>query len=289
MSALEMIAKRVEEKPIPSQVAFELLKIIDDEDHSMRQVIQLVENDASLTTEVLKVANTATYRRGEPISTINRAVMLLGEMMVVGVSICASSSIVFHSALEGYDSERGEMWDHSLRSAIAARELSKYAKRKISPGLAFTAGLLHDIGKSVLSEFLVGSSEKLTQQCESGEVADYLEAERTLVGTDHAQIGYALAKQWSLPDVLAAAIRDHHVPAKADENHRALVYTVHLSDLVSMLGGAGTGSDALAYSMDDNYQDYISISRDELPLLLLNVQEEFLKIKKFFTQPAKVA
>ena len=106
-------------------VAFEILKTIEDENHSLKDVIRLVENDASLTSEVLKMANSAAYYRGQPVTTVNGAVLLMGEMMVVGVAICVSTSIVFQRPLDGYESPEGEMWDHSLRSAIACRELAR--------------------------------------------------------------------------------------------------------------------------------------------------------------------
>lgn len=282
MNVLEAIADRVEQEPIPSRVAFDILRIIEDENHSLKEVIQLTTNDAALTTEVLKLANTATYRRGEPVSTVNRAILLLGEMMVVGVAICASSSIVFNCPLNGYESADGEMWDHSLRTAVAAREVSRFAKKRISSGLAFTAGLLHDIGKTVISEFLEGRTSELVNACEEGTVADYLEAERKAVGTDHAEVGYKLACKWSLPDSLSVAIRDHHVPARAEEEYKSLVYTVHLADLIAMIGGAGTGVDSLAYSLDDHYEDWIQITKDDFALLLMNVEDEFISIKNLF-------
>lgn len=280
MSVLESIAKRVEEKPIPSMIAFQLLKVIEDENHSLKDVVRLVETDASLTTEVLKVANSATYYRGQPVTTINRAVLLLGEMMVVGVAICASSSIVFHSPLDGYDSPKGEMWEHSLRTAIAAREISKYARKNVSPGLAFTAGLLHDIGKSIISEFLVGSTEEMTLACEEGQVNDFLEAEQKLLGTDHAKVGYELAQQWGLPQPLSLAIRYHHTPDAVEDKLKFLVYTVHLAEIVAMMGGNGTGSDSLAYRVDDGYENYIKLDKAEMAVLLLKVQEDFVSIKE---------
>lgn len=275
----ETIARRVSEKPIPSQVAFKLLKVIEDENHSLKEVVHIVENDASLTTEVLKVANSAAYYRGQDVTTVNRAALLMGEMMVVGVAICASSSILYHSPLEGYESKAGEMWDHSLRSAVAARELSRFSKSKVPPGLAFTAGLLHDIGKSILSEFLRGSAHQMTKLCETGEASDYLAAERAMIGTDHATVGFALARHWGLPESLCVAIRDHHYPMYAKEEFRDLVYAVHLGDLISMMGGAGTGSDSLAYKVDEGYKDYISIDRNRMPMILLKVQEDFVVLK----------
>lgn len=283
MNVLECIARRVEEKPLPSRIAFELLHIIEDENHSLKQIIALVENDAALTTEVLKLANTAAYRRGEPASTLSRAMLLMGEMMVVGVAICASSSIIFNCPLNGYDSSADEMFDHSLRSAIAAREVARFARKKINPGLAFTAGLLHDIGKTVISEFLEGRTMELTKACEEGEVADYLQAEKSVLGTDHADVGFMLARQWHLPDTLAFAIRDHHQPASTEEAYRTLVYTIHLADLISMMGGAGTGADSLAYTLDERYEEYLEVGKDDFAILLMKVQEDFVSIKQSFS------
>ena len=280
MSIIEQITQRIKEQPLPSLVAFEILKTIEDEDHSMKAVVRLVESDASLTSEVLKMANSAAYYRGQPVTTVSRAVLLMGEMMVVGVAICVSTSIVYKKPLDGYESPEGEMWDHSLRSAIACRELAKFTKGKVNPGLAFTAGLLHDIGKSVISEFLVGSTEEMADLCTGKEAADYIEAERRAVGTDHCEVGYLLAQRWGLPEMLCLAIRDHHHPAQTEKGYKALVYTVHLGDIISMLGGGGTGSDSLAYTIDNEYEKYLNIQQDELSGILLKVGEDFAELKE---------
>jgi putative nucleotidyltransferase with HDIG domain len=280
MSVVEAIAKRIEEKPMPSLVAFQLLKVIENEDYSLKEVVKIVETDASLTTEVLKVANSAAFYRGTPTTTVNRAVLVLGGMMVVGIAITASTAIIFQSPLEGYDSAAGEMWDHSLRCAVAARELSRFAQKPMPAGLAFTAGLLHDIGKNIISEFLNGQTEEMTNSCEAGTVGDYLEAEREKVGTDHTQVGYALAKHWKLPEVLRIAIKGHHYPSQVEDEHQPLVYAVHLGDLIAMMGGSGTGSDSLAYRIDEGYENHFNVDPQKLQEILLTVEEDFLSLKE---------
>ena len=280
MSIVEDIAKRIEEKPMPSLVAFQLLRIVEDENHSLKDVVRIVEADASLTTEVLKVANSAIFYRGQPVTTINRAVLLLGGMMVVGVAITASTAIIFQSPLEGYVSQAGEMWDHSLRSAIAARELTRFATKSLPAGLAFTSGLLHDIGKSIMSEFLKGEAENMTHSCDTGKVDDYLQAEREKVGTDHAEVGYLLAKHWGLPDPLCAAIRHHHHPAQTQDQLKQLVYAVHLGDIISMMGGAGTVSDAFAYRVDTAYEEHFRVDDRGMEELMLKIEEDFNSLKE---------
>ena len=280
MSVAEEITRRIKEHALPSMVAFEILKTIEDEDHSMKDVVRLVENDASLTAEVLKMANSAAYFRGQPVTTVGRSVLLMGEMMVVGVAICVSTSTIYQKPLDGYESPEGEMWDHSLRSAIACRELAKFTKGKVNSGLAFTAGLLHDIGKSVISEFLVGSTKEMTELCSREEAEDHIEAERRAVGTDHCEVGYLMAQRWGLPEMLCLALRDHHHPANTEDQYKSLVYTVHLGDIISMLGGAGTGSDTLAYTVDNEYEKYLNIQENELSLILLKVEEDFAELKE---------
>jgi len=280
MSLVETIAKRIEEKPMPSLVAFQLLKIVENEDYSLKEVVKIVEADASLTTEVLKIANSAAFFRGTPVTTVNRAVLVLGGMMVVGIAITASTAIIFQNPLEGYKSEAGEMWDHSLRCAVAARELTKSAKTSLPGGLAFTAGLLHDIGKSIISEFLVGETEKMTDSCQAGTASDYIEAERERIGTDHTEVGFSLAQHWGLPAMLCAAIKDHHNPKNSEEQFRPLVYAVHLADLISMMGGSGTGSDAMAYRIDTGYEDYFKVNNNSLQEVLITVEDDFTALKE---------
>lgn len=280
MSMVEKISQRIKEQPLPSLVAFEILKTIENPDHSLKDVVRLVETDASLTSEILKMANSAAYYRGQPVTTVNRSVLLMGEMMVVGIAICVSTSIVFQKPLDGYESEAGEMWEHSLRAAIASRELAKLTNSKVNFGLAFTAGLLHDIGKSVISEFLEGNAREMTDLCESREAEDYLEAERRACGTDHSEVGYLLANHWGLPEALCLGIRDHHNPRNTVEQHKTLVYLVHLGDIISMLGGCGTGSDTLAYTIDDDYEKYVPIKKKQMDSLLLSVEEHFVDLKK---------
>ena len=152
----------------------------------------------------------------------------------------------------------------------------------ISPELAFTAGLLHDIGKSLISDYLQGSVTDAIEMITTEEGLDYLDAEEKLVGFDHTRAGYELAKAWQLPDELAEVIRYHHEPAKAKEEYRALVYAVHLGDNIAMMGGFGTGSDSMRYKLDQQYTDYIKIGPKTLATIMLNVDIEFEKLESSF-------
>ncbi|MEE9553449.1 MAG: HDOD domain-containing protein [candidate division Zixibacteria bacterium] len=277
----DSIARRIKEMPMLSAVASRLLELTGDQDHSINDVGRIVESDAFLTSRVLRVANSAAFSPIDPIQTVNKAVSYLGEKMLIGIAIGSGSAKVFKTPLDGYESKAGELWDHSLRTAIASRELAEFAAKNLSPNIAFTAGLLHDIGKSVISEFLEGNTKDLTSLCDKGVAEDFLAAERSMAGTDHCEVGFQLGNHWRLPATLCAAIKYHHHPWKSEEEYKPLVYAVHLGDIVAMLGGVGTGADSFAYRIDINYDNYIKVGKEDLSYLLLKVEEEFSKTRNF--------
>ena len=279
ITPLEAITKQVASVPVLPQVVSRLLAIIGGHDHSLHDMVKIVETDASLAARVLRVANSAAFFRGQTVDTLSKAILNLGEKLVAGIAIGSCTTKLFNHPLDGYESEAGDLWDHSLRTAIAARETASFASKKISTDLAFTAGLLHDIGKAIISEFLNGYTEEITNQCDIGQVEDFVAAEKGLVGTDHAEVGFALARHWNLPDPICTSIKNHHYPKRADEENQELVYVVHIGDILAMLGGTGTGADTLAYKMDEGYERYFKLEKDDVLQLLLFVEEEFSRTK----------
>jgi putative nucleotidyltransferase with HDIG domain len=275
LSPVELITEQINDLPLLPNVVHHLLMLMGKENRSVQEVVNLVETDVILTSKVLKVANSAAFSRGQVITSLHRAIVHLGEKMVVGIALGSCSPRIFSQPLEGYESAVGELWDHSLRTAIATREIIRYILHPVSADLAFTAGLLHDVGKAVLSEFLKGNGEYMASCCDSGEVENFLTIERRLSGTDHAEVGCAIARHWNLPEPLCSVIRDHHHPALAPQMDRELVYAVHVADLAAMLGGTGTGIDTLAYKLDSSFDQHLKLEQKELDQLLLAVEEEY--------------
>ena len=202
-----------------------------------------------------------------------------GKNVIVGIAISQSLSGIYDKPLEGYESQKGEFWEHSLRTALASREIAKFSRGGLYANVAYTAGLLHDIGKSILSKFIDGSAKQMLSSIETGAVEDFLGAERELLGTDHCETGAELAKLWGLPESLREAIQYHHRPQSADEAHKPLVYAVHLGDIIAMMSGLGTGADTMNYQLDSTYPEYVNMSEDNLTELWFTVEQEFAKTK----------
>ena len=283
----EKLLEIVKSVPMLSVSASRLLQVAAQKEHDLGDIINLVKTDANLTAHVLKTVNSAAFSLINKVTSIDRAVSYLGERVIVGIAIGDCAGKLFNKDLDGYESSGGSLWKHDLRTAIAAREVAVESGSDISPELAFTAGLLHDIGKSLISDYLKGTVPEAVAMISAEDSQDYLAAEEQLIGFDHTVAGYELARAWKLPDELAECIRYHHEPQKAAEEFRPLVYAVHLGDNIAMLGGYGTGSDSMRYRLDSEYRNYIKISPNTLSKIMLAVDLEFEKLEGSLNGPGE--
>ncbi len=281
----EIIAdlKRVPELPVSVS---RLLAVINDERHGLHDIVTIVRHDAVLTARVLKVANSAAYALPVPVTTIDRAVPVLGESMIIGITLAESVAALHHRKLDGYAAETGSLWRHDLLTAVAARRLARFAHKAVEADLAFTCGLLHDLGKAVLSAHLAGVVTEVLARLEREDETSYLDAEAGLLGTTHAEVGLALARRWRLPAPLDVVMAHHHRPHKAPREWRTLTYIVHLADMAAMMLGMGTGSDTLRYRLAPDYERYVGVNAEDLADLLVNVKEEFDALEKAFLDGA---
>ena len=257
--------------PPLSESVSALLPVMNKDSHTVRDVVEVLERDPILAVRVLKVANSAAYARRIPAETVMAAASYLGDVTILALAFRLSNAKTYESSLDGYQAVRGMLWEHSLKTAIAARMLASKAKTQLSPGIAYTAGLLHDIGKVVLSAFLKGTPEM---------TGDFLALERATTKTDHAEVGAILAQRWKLPASIHEAIAWHHEPSKAAEMQKPLVYAVHLADMAAMISGAGTGVDSLAYRLDQSYVQYFDVTRKEMFKVINQMDLEFEKMQE---------
>lgn len=282
-SISEKIIAQVKVVPPLSRTAMDIIALLDNPNHTLDDVVGVVSSDPMLVGQLLKIANCAAFARRNPVDSIGGAVSYLGDKMVVGIALGASASRIYDEPLKGYEAGKGALWLHCLRTAIASREIAKHSAGRVTGGVAYTAGLLHDIGKAILSLHLEDKIADILTLIEHDHL-DYLAAERKIAGADHCEVGYLLAKHWNLPASLACVVSHHHDPEKAPEECRPLCYTVHLADMVAMMAGVGTGTDILRYNFVTDYEKYINITRDDLDRLLLMVGIEFGKVEQAFAE-----
>jgi len=218
--------------PTLPTVAAQLFELVDDERGERMALEQIVSSDPVLTARLLKTTNAG----GESVTGIHSAISKLGYEQVKDMSLEISMSRAFELKNAAVDLQK--FWDHCSAVGIVAR----ITAQEYEPDLAseaFTAGLLHDIGKIVLLQYMNKEFEETINLSKSHSCELYL-AEKELLGVDHGQIGSWLAENWRLPRTISEVMQYHHDLERAQIN-KPLVTIVSFADVLSRILGAGDG------------------------------------------------
>lgn len=229
-----LILKKLDNLPTLPSIVYELSRIINDPMSSTNEVVKILENDLALTSQVLKMANSAYYAIPGGAATLGRAIGFLG-FDTVNQLVLSSSIISALKAKGTNDFNINHFWQHSIGVGIAAETIAKYTKHPL-PSDLFTCGLVHDIGK--LAIYLTDPDAFLSLISFARENKMSIdEAEGTLDFPQHTEIGRLLAEKWLLPRQIQAAVSFHH---QSDYKKRGgisndlgrIVDTVILSNLI---------------------------------------------------------
>ena len=215
-------------QPIP-QVALKILRLIDNEEYEVKTLAEEIRKDQVISARTIKLCNSVAFAGSSKVESLDQALVLIGIRLLVKLVISVSVNELFgHSGL-GYSLCKGGLYHHAVGTAIIAEKLADYTG-SAEPGLAYTAGLLHDIGKVVLDQSIV-SAYPLFYRKLFEEEENFSDAENEILGLDHAQVGNKLARKWLFPESLCDIIRNHHRPEKATR-YLELAHVVYLADLL---------------------------------------------------------
>jgi putative nucleotidyltransferase with HDIG domain len=215
-------------QPIP-QVALKILRLIDNEEYEIKTLAEEIRKDQVISARTIKLCNSVAFAGSSKVESLDQALVLIGIRLLVKLVISVSVNELFgHSGL-GYSLCKGGLYHHAVGTAIIAEKLADYTG-SAEPGLAYTAGLLHDIGKVVLDQS-IASAYPLFYRKLFEEEENFSEAENEILGLDHAQVGNKLARKWLFPESLCDIIRNHHRPEKATR-YLELAHVVYLADLL---------------------------------------------------------
>lgn len=273
MTANELVSK-AKDLRIASQAALQLVSLLDRPDASNEDVVRILKFDNVLTAKLLRVCNSSAFGFSEAVSSVDQAVLLLGHQQILQIVLALEFSTAMVVPLAGYAVEAKELWHHSLATASAAELLAKGGLDvDIDASVAFTAGLLHDIGKLVMNQALTEELQADIRNRINIEQVSRVEAERAVLGTDHAEAGAALLESWKLPAEIVEAVKNHHCPVIKPRPRMSAI--IHVADVVAHLAGSAPGWEAFALSVDPRVADEFEISADRLQTLVLDVRGTF--------------
>ena len=275
MQELDDYIDRMENLPPSPRILPPLLQLLNQPDVDSGRVVSLITLDASLTVAVLKLCNNAALGSSVKIDDLGHAVTRLGFQQVYQLvaAICGGRTITPQQP--GYGLDPGELWRHSVVAAVAAQAIAR--DTDVNESTAFTAGLLHDIGKIVLSQALEGRYAAVLEEVEAKH-RSLLEAEKTLLGVQHAEVGARLLSRWDFPPNLVAAVCYHLDPAAAAPYER-LAACVYLGNVVSNFMGHGYGHYAFAMRGQGEALKILGLDAEALPRYMIRTQERYAEVE----------
>ncbi len=249
MSRRDEILSQVTSVPSLPAVVCRLQEYLDDPEVNFNQLARVIECDPGLTANVLQLANSAYFGWQGGIGSVRDAISRLGTKRIFQMVLCMSVAPLVRKPIRGYDLDAGQLWEHSVAVAICAEKIAAGRRPTCQPN-AFTAGLLHDVGKVLLGTFVEVDDEPIKELVALDHLT-FNEAERMVLGVDHAEVGAHLLERWNLPEEVVTAARWHHEPSRADSSLQGMVDLVHVADVICLNCGWGLGSDGLQYRLDE--------------------------------------
>ncbi|MCD6256859.1 HDOD domain-containing protein [Candidatus Aerophobetes bacterium] len=242
-------------------ITAQLMQLLSNPNASIQKLTNLISQDQSLTTTVLKVVNSSYYGFPRQIATIKHALIILGFNEIRNIVITISVLKNFWNIQKSSKFDHLQFWKHSLGCAVAAGMLAKFFRYRVS-GKVFIGGLIHDIGKIVLDQYLHDLFEQVMDRVISRDISFY-QAEKEVLGVTHAEIGGWLAKSWNLPLEIEEAIKFHHLPEKATANP-PFCSIVHLADVLVRMKSIGSAGDNKIPPIDPSIWEPLRSMRADL-------------------------
>lgn len=277
MSRIDEILAVAESAPPFPKVAQQVMKMLNDENTKASDLAGVIQYDASITANILKTCNAAYYGLSRKVTSIEDALVVLGQEMLKDIIITSSSVRFFKgNAGAGYMLEEGDLWKHGVATAIMAKSLSPHFDI-VDKGAAFTAGLLHDIGKGFIASFVGDDFKKIMNQV-NGDKCAFFEAEEKALGISHAELGGRILRKWEFDQEMVEAVRRHHDPNALSEG--GLVALVALSNTLVVSMGVGVGADGLSAPMEGESLQRFGITLEKLELAMADLLFELEKAEE---------
>ena len=248
----------------------------------MERIAETLRHDPALSSKILKTANSAAFGQLQQVSTITRALFVLGlsavKTLALGFSLAATLKRPGDTSFDhaGY-------WRRSLYTATAARTLSEHL-RAARREEAFLGGLLQDLGMVAMSQALGDEYARLVRQT-AADHASLRRLEQDAFGIDHTRVGAALAEKWNLPPILVAPIRFHESPEAAGEDVLQLVRCVALGNRVAEIFLSEEGGGRALHLYHTQSAEWFDVQDDLASQILREIHQQTDEMARLFDLP----
>lgn len=275
---LEKLILQINEIPTLPIVSQRIMEVAGNSNASFKEVARLIEQDQSLATKILRVANSPFYGILGRVDSIDHALAILGtkevEAIVIGASVYS-----FFSDGEGKAFDRKRFWRHSIVCSQISKMLASHFNIHSNESI-FLAGLIHDIGKVVIDQYLHADFLAIVNNVTTKHIT-FSAAEKIVLGTTHYQVAAKLLERWKFPKKVVTQVLYHHAPwyDRDEESGSILIY---LANILTKMSGYACHPEERQLDLDEFCQSpqaaYVSkngfeINRDAIQKLLTHIHE----------------
>jgi len=273
---IERIIKEIDTLEPVSHMGQRVMEITSNPDSSISELVEIIKYDQSITANLLRICNSSYFAVKKEIVSIKQAVSYLGLEKVACLVMIGNTAKNFSKAQMGYDLDKGELWRNSVSSALIAQDLAE--KRGLNIPLIFTSALIKDIGKVILDNYVNDSFKEISTAVQTKNIS-FIEAEKEIIGIDHAELGARVAEKWNFSSAMVNIIRNHHNPDRASADDLS-VPIVYLADSICMMIGIGVGSDGLSYRHHQDALDRLNFTEVDLQITIAEFWEKLKDVEE---------
>ena len=276
---LKRVIRRLDDLPTLPRTVLKITELINNPMTSARDLAKVISDDQVLTAKLLKLVNSSFYGFPQRVSTVTGAIVLLGFDAIKSLLLTTSVFDIF-SKDKKEKARQEDFWDHSLGCAVGAKVIGNYLRYDRVEEL-FVSGLLHDIGKIVEMMFVQDDFARVVSMVEAGNVL-MVDAEESLLGYTHAEVGRLLAERWNLSAKLVNIIAFHHQPDLAGRFSQEAII-VQLADILCRAMNIGSGGDNLMLALNKDGWESLQLDVSAIEPIMIEMEREFDDISLFVT------
>jgi len=279
MSRREEILEKVKAVVSLPPAASKVIQLVQGDDVNISELTKTIEYDPGLTSNILRLANSAELGGMKEIGSIRNAIVRMGMKRLFRLVMLSTVSPMARKPVRGYDLPAGELWEHSIAVAIGVGKLAEILNTP-APDYLFTAGLLHDIGKILLGTFVEVDAEPILE-LSNEENIPFDVAEEKVLGINHAEVGAALLDKWGLPIDIVNVTRWHH-ETENFPGESMIVDLVHIADGISITFGIGVRKDGLNYYLSQELLTRLNLKGTALETLAMQTMDSLEEVRNLF-------
>jgi len=271
--------KNLDRLPSFPEVVHKVIKMIRNPDVDFRDLAKEIIKDPGLTSDIIRLSNSAYYHPTKEIRSIEEAIKILGLNTLKEIILVAAARGILKQPVDGYKLESRDMWEHSLMVAYLSMQITEELKLNNPPkDVSFTTGLMHDCGKIVLASTFKKAILLIQQEYQKNNEISFITLEKKYIGYSHPEIGAFLLKKWNFPEELIDAVLHIYEPEKSKINP-TLTSIVHIANWITISAGIGIDIMGMNESLSEFALKHLKINDEKLSLYYESIPDFLEQIK----------